>query len=101
MKLPISVGNKLFYRVIFPGAVLAVSCARATQTFLHDFGIKIPIEYTLPVEIFIFGWIFVVLDMPIYMAFEGRRFWPARLWLFAFQCEHRRLLKQQKEERRN
>ena len=74
MKLPIAIGNRFFFRVVFPGAITAASCARLTQTILQHYGVRIPIDYAFPAEIFIFGWVFVVLDMPLYMAFEGRRF---------------------------
>jgi len=100
MKPPIDFGNKFFFRVVFPGTVIAAACARATQTVLQHYGVKIPIEYALPVEIFIFGWAFVVLDMPIYMAFEGRRFWPATLWAFGLRRERGRLARLHRGMRR-
>ena len=40
---------------------------------------------------FLSGWIITVLDMPIYMAWEGRRFWPRRLWNRGVRREEGRL----------
>jgi hypothetical protein len=49
MKLPVSFGDKLFIRVVLPGDVLAAALARASQTILQLYGLKIPIVYAFPV----------------------------------------------------
>jgi hypothetical protein len=77
MKLPVSFGNKLFFRVVLPGAILTAALARASQTILQLYGLKIPIVYAFPIETLLFRWFILVLDIPIYMFLEGRRFWPA------------------------
>jgi hypothetical protein len=92
MKLPISFGNRLFFRVVLPGAVLTAALARASQALLQLYGLKVPIVYAFPIETLLFGWFVFVLDMPIYMFFEGRRFWPARLWDLGRRRERARLL---------
>jgi len=80
---------------------MAAVLARFTHTFLFQWGLKIPLEYAFPVEMFIWGWMFVVLDMPIYMAFEGRRFWPGPLWSFGIRRQRGRLLRLYLDIRRN
>jgi len=101
MKLPIGFGTRLFFRVVFPGAVLAPACARITQTILVFYKVHIPIEYALPIAIVVFGLFFAVLDVPIYMALEGRRFWPTWLWSYCLHRERRRLAGLHRAMRRN
>jgi len=74
MKLPVSVGNKLFFRMVLPGIILAAALSRLSQSILQLYGLKISIVYVFPIETILFGWLILTLDMPIYMLFEGRRF---------------------------
>lgn len=84
MKLPIGFGNKFFFRVIFPGAILCMGLLKPTYILVAHAEAIDHLQIILVAEIFILGWCFVVLDMPIYMLFEGRRYWP--VWLLsAFQ----------------
>ena len=76
MKLPFEFGTKLLFRLVFPGAILAAALAPAVHALLHAMGIWIKIQFAYPFEAVIWGWLVVVCDMPIYMLFEGRRFWP-------------------------
>ncbi len=92
MKLPITFGNRLFFRVVFPGAVLTVVLWRFIVAALALLHVALPPAYLIPIAIFILGWAFVVMDMPIYMAFEGRRYWPDRLWRFGVRLQRARLL---------
>jgi hypothetical protein len=48
----------------------------AISTLWHSAHWQIGIEYTLLLGVPFMGWVLVILDMPIYMVFEGRRFWP-------------------------
>jgi hypothetical protein len=43
------------------------------------------------VAMFTLGWLLILLDMPIYMAFEGRRYWPDWLRRLGIALERRRL----------
>jgi hypothetical protein len=92
MKLPISFGNKLFFRVLLPGAILTAAFARISQAVLQLYGLKLPIAYAFPVETLLFGWFMLVLDTPVYMLFEGRRFWPTSLFALGRRRERARLV---------
>lgn len=87
MKLPFDVGIKLIFRLVLPGAILAAALAPAVHGLLHALGIWIQIQYLFPFEVIAWGWAIVVCDMRIYMLFEGRRYWPARLrqWLVHYR----------------
>jgi hypothetical protein len=100
MKLPVSFGNKLFFRVVLPGAILTAALARASQTILQLYGLKIPIVYAFPIETLLFRWFILVLDIPIYMFLEGRRFWPANLLALGRRRERARLLSLHRAMRR-
>jgi len=100
MKLPINFGNKLFFRVVLPGAILTAALARASQAVLWAYGLKISMFYAFPLETLLFGWLFLFLDSPIYMLLEGRRFWPTRLVNFGRRLERARLLSLHRTMRR-
>lgn len=76
MKMPIGFGNRFFFRVVFPGSVLSGSLLLLTYSILFTYNLSAYVSHIFILQIFAFGWIFVVLDMPIYMLFEGRRYWP-------------------------
>lgn len=101
MKLPIAFGNRLFFRVVFPGAVMTAVLWRPFTTASEAISLDVQPPYAVPGLIFVLGWIFVVLDMPIYMAFEGRRYWPSRLWTLGLRRERRRLLRIHEAMRRH
>ncbi len=91
MKLPISFGNRFFFRVVFPGALLSAALYEITFSAATRLGFTDHLGYIFAVQIFVIGWLFVILDMPIYILFEGRRYWPRRLFRFFFQRERDRL----------
>ncbi|MBV8526084.1 MAG: hypothetical protein JOY71_28905 [Acetobacteraceae bacterium] len=93
MKLPVSFGTKLVFRLLLPGAVLAAVMARIVHTVAISYGIKVPIAYSFLVEAALWGWLIVVLDMPIYILFEGRRFWPQWISSALRDLQRARLLK--------
>lgn len=101
MKLPIAFGNRFFFRVVLPGAVMTAALWRFVATASETLGVEAPLQYAIPVLIFVLGWLFVVLDMPIYMAFEGRRYWPNALWAIGLRSERRRLARIHKAMRRH
>jgi len=91
MKLPIGFGNKFFFRVIFPGAILSGGLFKPTYILaVHGQAVD-HLQLILAAETFIFGWCFVVLDMPIYMLFEGRRYWPVWALRIFQRMERQRL----------
>lgn len=98
MKLPFTLGIKFVYRILLPGFVLALGLLPVSRTALEFDGSVISLEYVFILEMLLFGWLFVLLDMPVYMAFEGRRFWPKVLRDYFTSREQRRLEALEEEE---
>jgi hypothetical protein len=95
MKLPFDLGVKLFFRLLLPGFLLSIGASPIIFTlvdwFNQSFSPSISYEIAFVVTIMLMGWLLVVLDMPIYMLFEGRRFWPKFLREFFCLREKARL----------
>ena len=95
MKLPFDLGVKLFFRLLLPGFLLSLGVSPIIFTLVDwvkkSFGHAISYEVAFIVTIMLMGWLLVVLDMPIYMLFEGRRFWPKFLRDFFRGREEARL----------
>ncbi len=90
MKLPFTLGIKFVYRILLPGFVLALGLLPVSRTALDFNNSVISLEYVFILEMLLLGWLFVLLDMPVYMAFEGRR-WPGPLRRLFTSVEQRRL----------
>ena len=96
MKLPFEFGVKLFFRILLPGFFLTVGLSPVLftlwdwvgQTF-HPYGIRDEIAFALIV--ILMGWVILICDMPIYMLFEGRRFWPKPIRSWFLKSEEKRL----------
>ena len=73
MKLPFSFSIKLVFRLLLPGAVIALAIFLIAQTILGTLSVKAPAESVLAALVIISGWMTTVLDMHIYMLYEGRR----------------------------
>lgn len=100
MKLPFSFNLSLVFRLLFPGTILAVGVAPLLATVIERAGV---IEQSLAafvVAAIFFGWLMIVLDMPIYMIFEGRRFWPGPVKRFFVGREQARLNRLEAEYRK-
>jgi hypothetical protein len=91
MKLPFTLSVKLVFRLLLPGFVLALGMMPIVQIILEKLRVEASMDLTVSVTTLFFGWLFVVLDMPLYMIFEGRRYWPAWLWRVFVEREQRRL----------
>lgn len=91
MKLPFDFGIKLLFRLILPGFVLTVGLSPVLFFGLDWIQWQESHVYVLIIVIIVSGWLLLVLDMPIYMAFEGRRFWPQRLRKWFVRRERMRL----------
>ena len=76
MKLPFDLGVKFIFRLVAPGFVLALGLYPLLAGLRDASGVTAPVEYIFIVSILIAGWLMILLDQPIYMLFEGRRFWP-------------------------
>jgi uncharacterized Zn-finger protein len=78
MKPPFNFGLRFFFRVLFPGFILTLAAYPAVRSALNYIEIHIDTTYLFAVMVLFLGWLCPLLDMPIYMAFEGRR-WPRSL----------------------
>ena len=75
MKLPFEFGIKLLFRLVFPGLIFAAAMVPLVHWGLHALGMKIKVLYLFPFEAILWGWLFFICDMHIYMLFEGRCYW--------------------------
>jgi hypothetical protein len=91
MKLPLDFSLKLVFRLVFAGVILAAAFFPATRAIAEASNIKIKTEFLFPIAVILWGWIVLICDMRIYMLFEGRRYWPARLRELLLRSEQRRL----------
>jgi len=101
MKVPFSFGLRFVFRWLAPGFLLAVvffPLAYWLNTFLR---LPINVEVYLTVATLVLGWLTMLLDMPIYMLYEGRRYWPGRLKRFGISLEQKRLERLWQEPRTN
>lgn len=100
MKLPFTLGIKFVFRIVLPGFVLALGLLPVSRTALEfGGGGVVSLEYLFILETLVFGWLFVMLDMPIYMLFEGRRYWPGFVRRFFISRERERLDGLERDER--
>lgn len=100
MKLPFTLALKFVFRILLPGFVITLGLLPVSRTLLARDGSVISLEYLFILEMLLFGWMFVLLDMPIYMVFEGRRYWPKFAWDFFLWLERKRLTRLEEDEER-
>ncbi len=91
MKLPFSFSLKFIFRLLLPGFVATLSFVPVLQTVLKWLRVAFPIEWAFLLACVALGWLFVVLDMQIYMLFEGRRYWPRPVRRLFLRLERSRL----------
>lgn len=91
MKLPFSFSLKFAFRLLLPGFILSLGTYPILQTIIEKLSLTVTSEFTFLLSIVVFGWLFIIFDMPIYMAFEGRRYWPKFLWNHFKRLEEKRL----------
>lgn len=91
MKLPFDLGYKLFFRLIIPGLILTSGFIPLINYYINRLPFDISIEFLTIVTIVLFGWLIIILDMPIYMLFEGRRYWPKKIFKYFLEREKLRL----------
>ena len=99
MKLPFDLGVKLFFRLVLPGFFVTFGAWPLVFNTLDAFGWPAGREAALVAITMIAGWLLVLLDMPIYMLYEGRRWWPARLRKVFIGHEQRRCTRLQEQVR--
>ena len=91
MKLPFDIGLKLFLRMLLPGSILALGFFPLTLMLLDAVGWSKRAEVSFLVSTGLFGWLMSILDLQIYMLFEGRRYWPKRIRSLFVRSEWKRL----------
>lgn len=100
MKLPFTLALKFVFRILLPGFIVALGLLPVSRTLLAREGGITSLEYLFILEMLLFGWLFVLLDMHIYMVFEGRRYWPKFAWEFFLGRERERLKRLEDDEER-
>lgn len=93
MKLPFSFDLKFLFRVILPGFILALGFVPLIEWAIDFWKIQLKIEYFIALFAIIFGWLFIVCDMHIYMCIEGRRYWPRILRKYFINRQQNKLKK--------
>jgi hypothetical protein len=91
MKLPFDLNLKLVFRLLLPGFILASAFYPILRTVLQQLSLAGQIQTAYIVSALLFGWLTVVMDMHIYMLYEGRRYWPSFLWNGLLKREAARL----------
>ncbi len=91
MKIPFDVGLPLILRLLLPATILAAALFPAAVS-LRDLaypGLSDGLLFTILG--LLAGLAFLMLDMPVYMLLEGRRYWPGWLRRWGIAREARRL----------
>lgn len=96
MKLPFSFSLKIVFRLLVPGMIISMGFSPVLQTILDVVGAGQWNTIAFIFMIILFGWAIIISDMPIYMIFEGRRYWPKWVWKISKQWEEKRLERLQK-----
>ena len=91
MKLPFELGVKLLYRLLLPGFIFTLGLSPFIFSILDWINWPESHVYFLLATVIVAGWLILILDMPIYMAFEGRRYWFSSLRKCLVKCETKRL----------
>src|ERR1700733_279537 len=96
MKLPFDFGPKLVFRLGLPGLVIGIATAPLTFALAHAAKAEVDRLEVIAVSTVFWGWIICLSDMPIYMFYEGRRFWPNVISKWGINRETCRLASLQK-----
>jgi hypothetical protein len=94
VKFPFDFSVKLVFRLILPGIILGAAMVPTVHAAIRGLGFPDKLEYTYALEVIAWGWAIIISDMPIYMLYEGRRYWPSgirRLFIW-FQVQRLRRL---------
>jgi hypothetical protein len=77
--------------MLLPGFILALGFFPLTLMLLDAVGWSKRAEVSLVISAGVLGWLMSILDLQIYMLFEGRRYWPKRIRSFFVRSEWKRL----------
>src|SRR3954469_24407205 len=92
MKLPFTFATRLIFRLVIPGLVLFIILYPIFHKLINYFNISEKETAICAFLVIAFGYFIFLLDMHIYMIFEGRRYWPRLLWNFFHRRERYRLI---------
>jgi len=95
MKLPFAFSLKFVFRLLFPGFFVAIALFPAIRTLCDNLSNGIESNWIIMLSTIMVGWLINVLDMHIYIALEGRRYWPNWLRKIFLNFEKKRLCKLQ------
>jgi hypothetical protein len=100
MKLPekLDFGINLIFRLLLPGGILTLGLLPVLYTLVDLTGWINQLEYISVIVVILMGCIIALSDTPIYMVFEGGRYWPTTLWRLAVKSEEKRLTKIQNKK---
>ncbi len=90
MKLPFSFSLTFVFRLVIPGLLAAVVVYPGLSLVGGRLGLQLDVASYFPWATVLLGWVITLLDMHIYMAMEGRRYWPEKLWRWGREQEVRR-----------
>lgn len=99
MKLPFSFATGFIFRLVLPGLILAIVFVPVIDICLGIVGYPISKDVSIPIIAVLLGWLLVLIDMPIYMIFEGRRYWPDPIRAWGIAREGKRLERLESETR--
>jgi hypothetical protein len=97
MKLPFEFGPKLIFRLGLPGLVVGIATGPLAFAFAHAVKAEVDRLEVIALSTVFWGWIICLSDMPIYMLYEGRRFWPKLIFRWCINRETLRLASLQKQ----
>jgi hypothetical protein len=91
MVAPFEIATKFLLRLLLPGAVIAAAAMPIMLAVCAALSTHIDSIAVFGFATLTFGWVLMLLDMPIYMLFEGRRYWPRWLRRLGVAREQHRL----------
>jgi len=77
--------------MILPGSILCFGIIPILFYTLSYLPYNVNTEFIFIVAVILLGWLTVSFDMSIYMAFEGRRYWPSFLYEYFLDKQKSRL----------
>jgi hypothetical protein len=91
VKLPFDIGLRLLLRLLLPGGVLALGFLPLSRSIQNIANVKISDEVVIAASGILFGILIMLLDMPIYLLLEGRRYWPRWVRQIGIERQRKRL----------
>ncbi len=99
MNLPLDISPKLFFRLLLPGSIVALAAFPLWHFLSLQLNMSFHDEFAFLLMAVLLGWLIITMDMHIYMLFEGRRYWPRKMYEIFLNFEKKRLDKLNKKWR--